>query len=80
MSCVALGVGAPKTHWSKKMRSSPFVAASCFRSLCVDMSACSLFPLMAKREFSPRKTGDSKTKSPLLSYAALAMRTQFATM
>eukprot|EP00965_Chrysotila_dentata_P123777 4091320-Pleurochrysis_carterae.AAC.1 len=35
---------------------------------------------MAKREFAPRDTGDSKTKSPLLSYAALAMRTQFVTM
>eukprot|EP00965_Chrysotila_dentata_P026645 883388-Pleurochrysis_carterae.AAC.1 len=55
------------------MRSTPFVAASCTRSLCVDMSACSLFPSMAKREFSPLETGDSKTKSPLLSYAALAM-------
>eukprot|EP00965_Chrysotila_dentata_P036925 1228650-Pleurochrysis_carterae.AAC.1 len=80
MSCVALGVDAPKTHWSKKMRSTPVVAASCARSLCVDMSACSFFPSMANREFSLRETGDSKTKSPLLSYAALAMRTQFATM
>eukprot|EP00965_Chrysotila_dentata_P056459 1873464-Pleurochrysis_carterae.AAC.1 len=23
ISCVALGVGAPKTHWSKKMRPTP---------------------------------------------------------
>eukprot|EP00965_Chrysotila_dentata_P053136 1763194-Pleurochrysis_carterae.AAC.1 len=38
MRCVALGVGAPKTHWSKKMRPTPFVAASCARSLCVGMS------------------------------------------
>eukprot|EP00965_Chrysotila_dentata_P258420 6213212-Pleurochrysis_carterae.AAC.3 len=33
MSCVALGVDAPKTHWSKKMRPTPFVAASCARSV-----------------------------------------------
>eukprot|EP00965_Chrysotila_dentata_P182643 6031188-Pleurochrysis_carterae.AAC.1 len=67
ISCVALCVGAPKTHWSKNMRPTPYVAASCARSLCVDMSACSLLPSMAKRESAPRDTGDSNTKSPLLS-------------
>eukprot|EP00965_Chrysotila_dentata_P145565 4808437-Pleurochrysis_carterae.AAC.1 len=67
ISCVALAVGAPKTHWSKKILPTPFVAASSARSLCVDMSTCSLFPSMAKREFAPRDTGDSNTKSPLLS-------------
>eukprot|EP00965_Chrysotila_dentata_P117564 3884447-Pleurochrysis_carterae.AAC.1 len=53
ISCVAEGVGAPKTQWSKKMRPTPFVAASCARSLCVDMSKCSLFPSIAKRESAP---------------------------
>eukprot|EP00965_Chrysotila_dentata_P007778 253632-Pleurochrysis_carterae.AAC.1 len=66
MSCVALGVGAPKTHWSKKMRPTPFVAASCAKSLCVDISACSLFPSMANLDFAPRETGDSKRKLPFL--------------
>eukprot|EP00965_Chrysotila_dentata_P036241 1207192-Pleurochrysis_carterae.AAC.1 len=80
MSCVALGVGAPKTHWSEKMRPTPFVVASCARSVCVDMSACSFFPSTAKREFAPRETGDSNTKLPFFACVALAMRTQFATI
>eukprot|EP00965_Chrysotila_dentata_P178172 5884668-Pleurochrysis_carterae.AAC.1 len=33
---------------------------------------------MAKREFAPRETGNSKTKFPFLACVALAMRTQFA--
>eukprot|EP00965_Chrysotila_dentata_P066343 2196470-Pleurochrysis_carterae.AAC.1 len=62
------------------MRATPFDAASCVRSSCVDMSACSLFPSMAKRESAPRDTGDSKTKSPLFSGAAFVIRTQLATI
>eukprot|EP00965_Chrysotila_dentata_P129199 4270689-Pleurochrysis_carterae.AAC.1 len=62
------------------MRPTPCVVAICARSVCVDMSACSLFPLMAKRELAPRETGDSKTKFPFLAGVALAMRTQFATI
>eukprot|EP00965_Chrysotila_dentata_P049117 1628982-Pleurochrysis_carterae.AAC.1 len=65
MSCVAFGVGAPKTHWSKKMRPTPAVAARRARSVCVDMSACSPLPSMANRDSDPRDTGDSKTKLPL---------------
>eukprot|EP00965_Chrysotila_dentata_P198321 6178715-Pleurochrysis_carterae.AAC.1 len=44
------------------------------------MSRCSLFSSIAKRESAPRETGDPKTKLPLLSCAALAIRTLFATM
>eukprot|EP00965_Chrysotila_dentata_P091272 3013823-Pleurochrysis_carterae.AAC.1 len=65
MSCVVLIVGAPKVHWLKKMRPTPGVAASCARSSCVDMSACSALPSMASRELAPRDTGDSNTKFPL---------------
>eukprot|EP00965_Chrysotila_dentata_P149954 4952294-Pleurochrysis_carterae.AAC.1 len=39
------------------MRPVPLVAASCAGSSCVDMSTCSLFPSIAKRECAPRDTG-----------------------
>eukprot|EP00965_Chrysotila_dentata_P012605 415908-Pleurochrysis_carterae.AAC.1 len=59
MSCVVLGKDAPNVHWSKKMRSTPAVAASRARSECVDMSTCSSFPSIANRDCVPRDTGDS---------------------
>eukprot|EP00965_Chrysotila_dentata_P168154 5553100-Pleurochrysis_carterae.AAC.1 len=62
------------------MRPTPAVAARRARSTCVDMSACSLLPLIAKREFAPRDTDDSKTKLPLRMCVALAFRTRFATI
>eukprot|EP00965_Chrysotila_dentata_P028639 951801-Pleurochrysis_carterae.AAC.3 len=80
MSCVAFGVGAPKMHWSKKMRPTPAVAASRARSSWVDMSASSFLPSMANRELAPRDTaGDSNF--PLCMCAALAnARTRFVTV
>eukprot|EP00965_Chrysotila_dentata_P074049 2446184-Pleurochrysis_carterae.AAC.2 len=80
MSYVAFGAGAPKTHWSKKMGPTPAVAARRMRSSCVDMSACSFLPSMAKRELTPRDTGNSNTKLPLRMCAPLAIRAQFATI
>eukprot|EP00965_Chrysotila_dentata_P170356 5622997-Pleurochrysis_carterae.AAC.1 len=77
MICVVLGVGAPNTHWSKKMRPTPAVAPKRARSSCVDMSACSLLPSTANRESAPRETGDSKIKLPPCLCAASATRTQF---
>eukprot|EP00965_Chrysotila_dentata_P148405 4899788-Pleurochrysis_carterae.AAC.1 len=46
------------------MRPTPVEAARRAKSLCVDMSACSLLHSIAKRESAPRDTGDSKTKLP----------------
>eukprot|EP00965_Chrysotila_dentata_P261926 6214409-Pleurochrysis_carterae.AAC.3 len=63
MSCVAFGVVAPKTHWSKKMRPTPAVAARRARSVCVDMSACSPLPSMANRESDPPATLVTRTRS-----------------
>eukprot|EP00965_Chrysotila_dentata_P171920 5673183-Pleurochrysis_carterae.AAC.1 len=64
MSWVAFGVGAPNMHWSKKMRPTRVEAARRAKSSYIDISACSLFPSFAKREFAPRDTGDSKMKLP----------------
>eukprot|EP00965_Chrysotila_dentata_P027776 923196-Pleurochrysis_carterae.AAC.1 len=77
---VVLGVGAPKTHWSKKMRPTPADAARRASSSCVDMSACSFLPSIASRESTPRETGDSKMKLPPCWCAASATRTQFLTI
>eukprot|EP00965_Chrysotila_dentata_P151731 5014349-Pleurochrysis_carterae.AAC.1 len=64
MSCVVFGDGAPRVHWSKKMRPTPAIDAMRIMSSCVDMSTCSALPSMAKPEDRPRDTGDSKTKLP----------------
>eukprot|EP00965_Chrysotila_dentata_P135865 4491372-Pleurochrysis_carterae.AAC.1 len=80
MICVVLSVRAPKTHWSKKMRPTPCVAAERARSSCVDMSACLLLPSIANRDSAPRETGDSKMKLPLCLCAASATRTKFLTI
>eukprot|EP00965_Chrysotila_dentata_P011645 381293-Pleurochrysis_carterae.AAC.1 len=50
MSCVVLGEDATNVHLSKKMRSTPAVAASRARSESVDMSTCSPFPSIANRD------------------------------
>eukprot|EP00965_Chrysotila_dentata_P185311 6117306-Pleurochrysis_carterae.AAC.1 len=64
MNCVVFGHGAPKVHWSKKMRPTPGIDARRAMSLCVDMSACSALPSMAKRDDRPCDTGDSNMKLP----------------
>eukprot|EP00965_Chrysotila_dentata_P071111 2350054-Pleurochrysis_carterae.AAC.1 len=81
MSCDVLGVGAPNTHWSKKMmRPTPSVDASRASASCVDMTRCSPLPSMAKRESEPRDTGDSNTNWRPVSNAVVAMRAQLATI
>eukprot|EP00965_Chrysotila_dentata_P168421 5561413-Pleurochrysis_carterae.AAC.1 len=62
-------------HWLKKMRPTPVDAARRARS-CVDMSACSLLPSIAKRESAPRDTGDLKMKFPPRMCVASAILTQ----
>eukprot|EP00965_Chrysotila_dentata_P217414 6189975-Pleurochrysis_carterae.AAC.1 len=44
------------------------------------LAVWSMNRMIANRKFVPHEAGDSKTKLPLLSCAALAIRTQFATM
>eukprot|EP00965_Chrysotila_dentata_P225194 6194616-Pleurochrysis_carterae.AAC.1 len=46
MSCVVFGDGAPKVHWSKKMRPTPAIDARRVMSSCIDMSTCSALPSM----------------------------------
>eukprot|EP00965_Chrysotila_dentata_P235008 6200498-Pleurochrysis_carterae.AAC.4 len=58
------------------MRPTPVEAARRGRSSCVDMSACSLLPSIAKQKSAPRDTGDSKMKFPPRMCEASAILTQ----
>eukprot|EP00965_Chrysotila_dentata_P132629 4385664-Pleurochrysis_carterae.AAC.1 len=62
------------------MRPTPVEAARRARSSCVDISACSLLPFIAKRESAPRDTGDSKMKFPPRMCVTSAILTQLETI
>eukprot|EP00965_Chrysotila_dentata_P168246 5556013-Pleurochrysis_carterae.AAC.1 len=62
------------------MRPTPVDAARRAKSLCVDMSTCSLLPSIAKRESAPRGTGDSNMKLPPRMCVISAILTQLETI